>query len=125
MLFNILEHPSDIPVLPGNKDLGWLTNPQYNGCNGEIGIAAANASGLLSNQINQAIEDGLAALIKNRDVRIQDSLFTNRQTLIQTSHQSAQAQIKAKVMGLHMKNRRVYAWIVEQTLNKSTKGEIK
>lgn len=104
----------DISVLAGMQDLQWMKNPQYKGWNGEVGIASANASGLFSSQIQQSIEDGLSALIKNRQVHVTETLTTSRNTSMQSGHQTASAKIKAKVMGMHIKNNRIYTWVVEQ-----------
>jgi hypothetical protein len=104
----------DLPLLIGNKDLSWLQKPDQQGYHGAVGIAGRGASGLLSEQVRRAINDGATALAKNKELKIKVSTSIKNGTFMEKTQQSVKAKLDVQVIGLHMKENKVYVWVVEK-----------
>jgi len=112
----------DLPALSTVAPEVWMSEPTASGHRGAIGsVNGRVASGLLSDKVKLAIEQGLVELAKAKNIGISTELLNieRDQDLYQLSAtvQDTVVSLHARVNGIHFTNGpagiEVYAWLVE------------
>ena len=103
------------PDLPGfEPDTEWIYGKIKKGA---VGISGKTASGLLSGQIEKAVENAVLSMAKNKDVMIDVEDFTRKNTYFSIFDQYVKSTVKTKVFpslrGFYLdREEKVHVWLV-------------
>ena len=104
------------------KSIDWVKNPKLNGVDGAVGtVEKLSASGLLSTQLNLAVDRALVQLAQEINVEVDTQTMYRRSKngmlVLHLTSEKSQALLKAQVLAFHfelLKNQqfRIYAWVM-------------